>query len=92
MSTIGARFLSPQFIIYKTQNAIEEPQNKSEHPTNEYLPLTDDEDNENLSVEKCHQKVYKELQNKFFRSKLNNNNLKKFRQWGEALIVNAAEP
>ena len=73
--------------IYEAQNAIEERQNESEHPTNEYLPLTDDEDNENLSAEKYHQKVYEELQNNFFRSKLNNNNLKMFRPRQEALKV-----
>ena len=33
--------------IYEAQNAIKERQNESEHPTNEYLPLTDDEDDEN---------------------------------------------
>ena len=73
--------------IYEAQNATEERQNELEHTTNEYLPLTDNEDDENLNIDKYHQKVYKELQNDFFRSKLNNNNLKIFRQRREALKV-----
>ena len=70
--------------IYEAQNAIEKQQNELEHPTNEYLPLTVDEYDENLSVKKYHQKVCEELKNNIFQSKLNNNNLKIFREWREA--------
>ena len=49
--------------------------------------LTDDEDDENLNVEKYHQKVCEELQNNFFQSKLNDNNVKIFRQRREVLKV-----
>ena len=71
--------------IYEAQNAIEEGQNELDHPTNEYLPLTDEEAYENLIFEKYHQKVCEELQNNFFLPKLNNNNLKIFRQRRGAL-------
>ena len=85
--TLVSHWSQIPFSIYEAQNAFQERQNESEHPTNEYLPLNDDEDDENLSVEKYHQKVYEELQNNFFQSKLNNNNRKIFRQRREALKV-----
>ena len=52
--------------ISEAQSATEERQNELEHPTNEYLPLTDDEDEQNLNAEKYHKKIYEELQIDFF--------------------------
>ena len=56
-----------------------------ESNTNEDLPNSEDDDEENLNAENYHRKIFEELQCNFFRPSLNHNNLKIFRQEREKL-------
>ena len=56
-----------------------------ESNTNEDLPNSEDDDEENLNAENYHRKIFEELQCNFFRPWLNHNNLKIFRQEREKL-------
>ena len=73
--------------ISEAQVAIENRINELEKSTCEDLPNSDEDNDEDLNTEVYHQKIFEELQNNFFRSNLNNNHLKLFRQGQEKLKV-----
>ena len=56
-----------------------------ESNTNEGLPNSKDDNEENLNTENYHRKIFEELQCNFFRPSLNHNNLEIFRQEREKL-------
>ena len=67
--------------IEEAKNTIEKCMiDLEESNTNEDLPNSEDDDEENLNAENNHRKIFEELQCNFFRPSLNHNNLKIFRQ------------
>ena len=72
--------------IEEAKNTIEKRMiDLEESNTNEDLPNSEDDDEENLNAENYHRKIFEELQCNFFRPSLNHNNLKIFRQEREKL-------
>ena len=53
----------------------------------EQWPMSQDDDDENLNTENYQESIFEELQSNFFRSSLNNNHLKIFRQKREGLKI-----
>ena len=64
-------------LILEQTNTIEEEQ----------WPMSQDDDDENLYTENYQRSIFEELQSIFFRSSLNNNHLKIFRQKREGLKI-----
>ena len=73
--------------ISEAQVAIENRINELEKSTCEDLPNSDEDNDEDLNTEVYHKKIFEEIQNNFFRSNLNDNHLKLFRQGQEKLKV-----
>ena len=66
--------------ISEAQVAIENRINDLKKSTCADLPNSDEDNDEDLNTDVYHKKIFEEPQNNFFRSNLNNNHLKSFRQ------------
>ena len=83
-SLIHESFISEaQTTIEKRKTDLEQTNTIEE----EQWPTSQDDDDENLNTENYQRSIFEELQSNFFRSSLNNNHLKIFRQKREGLKI-----